>query len=93
MRTLLSALPVVVLTLLPGISGCGDPGQPASKVVVVYSSVDEEVARLGLSFTTRTTSTRRYVHSDAYANPNKVDKRLRAKMGHRVFRATFPGLD
>jgi hypothetical protein len=36
-------------------------------VVAKHSVVDEEIARLGLDFTTRSTKARRYVHGDAYA--------------------------
>jgi hypothetical protein len=36
-------------------------------VAVKHSMLDEEIARLGLNFTTRRVSSRRYVHGDAYA--------------------------
>lgn len=36
-------------------------------VAAKHSVVDEQVARLGLHFTTRATTSRRYVHGDAYA--------------------------
>jgi hypothetical protein len=36
-------------------------------VAAKHSVVDDEIARLGLNFTTRATTSRRYVHRDAYA--------------------------
>ncbi len=36
-------------------------------VAVKHSVLDEEIARLGLNFTTRKVSSRRYVHGEAYA--------------------------
>jgi hypothetical protein len=35
-------------------------------VAVKHAVVDEEIARLGLHFTSRSTNTRRYVHGEAY---------------------------
>ena len=36
-------------------------------VAAKHSVVDDEIARLGLNFTTRATTARRYVHRDSYA--------------------------
>jgi iron(III) transport system substrate-binding protein len=44
MRTILALMPLGILALLPCVGGCSSDDDPSRKVVV-YSSVDEEVAR------------------------------------------------
>src|SRR5580692_10810150 len=44
MRILISAMPLGIMALLPFVGGCNSDDN-SSNVVVVYSSVDEEVAK------------------------------------------------
>jgi hypothetical protein len=46
--------------------GSAGPSTGFDLVAVKHSVLDDEISRLGLNFTTRTATSRRYVHSEAY---------------------------